>query len=176
MTLAIAALAVLAAAALSIALLLWRRAADLSARLRRTAPYLIGGGASPELVGLLTGLLQWDIVDKGGDLGEGIVARFEQCPCQHHWTVATTMVPLAARPNKAAIPALLNYPAPAPADWPCKDDCIQVMTHTWQCWFLETDGKTWKLACSTCAQYHCKKPDDPDRNRPPFKGSPGPEL
>jgi len=59
--------------------------------------------------------------------------------------------------------------------WKCPDDCVQVMTHTWQGWDLDTDGKVWQLACSTLAQYHCKKPDDPECNKEPFHQSPGPE-
>src|SRR4051812_15643384 len=151
-----------AAAAVAVAVVFWLRNRDLAARLRRTAPYLIAGGAPAPVVGHLTGLLGWDVIDQGGDLGDGVIGGIGHCPCQHEYTVATTMVPLAAKPNAAQIPGLLAYPLAAAAEWKCPEDCIQVMTHTWQCWLLETDGATWQLACSTLAQYHCKKPDDPD--------------
>jgi hypothetical protein len=120
-----------------------------------------------------------ELVDKGGDTGEVIIGRLGWCPCQSEYTVVTRQFNFNAKPNKAQITAACaNPPPPAAAEWKCPEDCVQVLTHVWDGWdlFKLLPNKGFLLNCSVFGQYHCKKPDDPDRNKPPHKGSPGPEL
>jgi hypothetical protein len=120
-----------------------------------------------------------ELVDTGGDTSEGMIGRLGWCPCQSEYTVVTRQLNFNARPNKAQIAAACaNPPPPAAAEWKCPEDCVQVLTHVWHGWLLFKlkPNKGFLLNCSTFGQYHCKKPDDPDRNKPPHEGSPGPEL
>jgi hypothetical protein len=164
---------IVAGIAVAIAARFFREAQDTRQRLRQTAPYLVRAGLTPEEASAVAGLGEWAVVDKGGSQAEGDIGGRGLCPCQHDWTVNSTFVPLpGGRPARAAIPGLLNYPAPRPAVWECPEDCVQVLTHLWKGWLLEVNGNVWQLVCSTNAQYHCKKPDDPDRSRPPIEGPP----
>lgn len=78
-------------------------------------------------------------------------------------------------PNGAAIAACAaNPPPPDGAVWKCADDCVQVMTHIWRGWMVVRHQRTGqlKLNCETFAQFHCKKPSDPDVEKPPVEGHP----
>ena len=63
--------ALLAVAATVVSVTLWLRNRELAQNLRRTAPYLIAGGSPAPLVGILTGLLDWEVIDRGGDEDRG---------------------------------------------------------------------------------------------------------
>ena len=170
---------VLAAAGAAIAAVIGlarRRDPSEGVRLAVLRPLLVRAGVAAEDIGPLTLLDEWKLVDKGGDLDSGTIGPLDVCPCQHEYTVNTTLLQLANRPAKAAIPGLLNYPPVNPPDWTCVDDCVQVMTHRWRGWYLGTDGQVFTLASCQFAQYHCKKPTDPARDQPPIEGPPGPEA
>jgi hypothetical protein len=53
-----------------------------------------------------------------------------------------------------------------------------VLTHKWNGYILFKNKKNGKflLNCSADAQYHCKKPNDPDRDKPPVEGPPPPDV
>jgi hypothetical protein len=154
-----------------------RRRGQVERRLAVLAPYLVRAGVPAEEVASLALLGPWQPVETGGDVSSGNFDGAGLCPCQHEYTVASVLVPLpGGRPAKAAIPGLLNFAPPRAPDWTCPDDCIQVMTHRWRGWQLQTDGQAWQIWCWQFAQYHCKKPDDPARDAPPIEGPPKPEA
>ena len=73
-------------------------------------------------------------------------------------------------PNPAQIAACAqNPPPPARPLFECPGDCVLVQTHVWHGWDVVRHRKNrqLKLNCNTFAQYHCKKPDDPEREKPP---------
>ena len=139
------------------------------------------GVAKKKVQPLLDGL-QWIVIATGGNTKPGNTGNFGSCPCQSEYTVATVQTPLNAWPNPAALNnCAQNLPPPQPAEIPCQKDCVQVMTHIWHGWMVVQNAKTGALIlnCDTFAQYHCKKPNDPDRNRPPRHtdpNDPNPDL
>jgi hypothetical protein len=156
-----------------------RRAMHLSNQVRRLLPFAIASGADPSVIAQAVPFFGWVIVMTGGDTTPGTIGRIGWCPCQNDYTCATNQIVLNAAPaNAAAVAPLLNYPPPDPIGLPCASDCVPVMTHRWRGWDVVVNQNTGqiKLNCYQFAQYHCKKPDDPDRNKPPYDGSPGPEL
>lgn len=137
------------------------------------------GASKAELQPFLD-IFDWEFVASGGDNTGGIIDNLDSCPCQHEYTVATDQTVIAAWPNAAVQNnCVANPPAPAAAEWKCPDDCVQVMTHIWHGWDVLKNTKTGKIVfnCNTFAQYHCKKPTDPDRNKDPRHANPkDPEL
>lgn len=122
---------------------------------------------------------EWRHVAGGGDNDEGNIGGRGRCPCQKEYTVATRRTWYLRPPNRLRRQAcLLNPPAPAPAEWKCAEDCVQVMTHVWHGWTLVRSRWTgiYQLNCHTFAQYHCKRPDDPDVERPPARTPPPPDV
>lgn len=172
---------------LSLALMLfgWRQrkiASGLRQRLHLAAPYLVRSGAPFEEIEPLFDFLKWKVIAQGGNTNPGKFGGLGNCPCQKEYTVATNQVILNAWPNPAQVAACAaNPPAPEAALWRCPDDCVQVMTHIWHGWTVVQNVQNGQILfnCHTFAQYHCKRPDDPDRNRPPRTTDPGdttPEL
>jgi hypothetical protein len=136
---------------------------------------LIRRGATFAEVGGLLGIGDWVQIAQGGNTKPGIIGGLDQCPCQKEYTVATNQVAINAWPNPAQVNACNN--APPAAEKPgfkCADNCIQVMTHLWHGWTVMQNTKTGQILfnCETFAQYHCKKPDDPDVNKPPIPTDP----
>jgi hypothetical protein len=140
------------------------------------APYLLRAGLPAEDVRRLGLFDEWKTVETGGDLVSGDIDGLDLCPCQHEYTVVENQIRFANRPAKAAIPGLLVYLPPAQPEFKCADDCVQVMTHRWRGWYLQTNGQVWILSCCQFAQWHCKKPTDPARDAPPIEGPPKPEA
>ncbi|MCA1605293.1 MAG: hypothetical protein LC775_07455 [Acidobacteria bacterium] len=156
-----------------------RRAAAINKLLEATAPFLIRAGFPFGLVEQGFPFFRWEFVEKGGNTNQGVVGGFGNCPCQKDYTVATIQTNFAARPNAAQIAAATaNPPAPANAVWPCKDQCINVMTHVWNGWFLLVDNQTGQflLNSHTYAQWHCKLSNDPDVEKPPKETDPGGDI
>src|SRR5436190_8368299 len=173
----------LAVVVVALAVVAWRLraiSASLDERLKRAAPYLIGSDAPPEITDILLGLGDWVEIARGGNTNPGRIANLDFCPCQSEYRVATNQVVINAWPNPAQVAACNNAPPAAnPPAWTCADDCVQVQTHVWHGWAVVQNVKNGQLKfnCETFAQYHCKKPDDPDRNKPPKQTDPNdPEL
>ncbi|MBI3998269.1 MAG: hypothetical protein HY355_04485 [Armatimonadetes bacterium] len=167
--------------ALSLALIVYgwiqrKTAAELRRRLHLAAPYLVRSGAPFAEIEPLVNFPIWKVIGRGGNLNPGKIGGLGLCPCQMEYTVANNQVILAAWPNPAAVAACVaNPPAPDAAEWECPDDCVQVMTHLWRGWeaVQNVQNGQIRLNCYTFAQYHCKKPDDPDRHKPPRPTDPG---
>lgn len=119
---------------------------------------------------------EWVLVDKGGNNNGGDLDGFGECPCQHDYTVATLQVRFPARPNAAQIAAITFNPPAADTTYvqECVADCVNVMTHIWHGWNLFKNNATGRflLNVNTFAQFHCKKPNDPDVGKPPKKEHP----
>jgi len=133
---------------------------------------------SPVDVGLRDGdpPLAWVLVDKGGNNNDGDMNGLGECPCQHDYTIAYIQVRFPARPNAAQIAAItFNPPAPDTTNVEeCVAGCVNVMTHIWHGWHLFKNNATgnFLLNSKTYAQFHCKKPNDPDVGKPPKKEHP----
>ncbi len=154
----------------------WRKAATLRQRLLMAAPYVIRSGAP---FGVLAPIIQpddWKVLAQGGNTKPGEFGGINNCPCQKEYTVATQQVVLNAWPNPAQVAACAaNPPAAEAPSWKCADDCVQVMTHRWHGWVVYQGIRTGQIVfnCDTFAQYHCKKPNDPDRDKLPKPSDPG---
>lgn len=149
-------------------LIFFRRQLDEARRgLAMLLPWAVRGGVPEAVLGPI--VLNWKVVLKGGNLQGGAMGPLGLCPCQHDYTVATNQIPLAAIPNAAQVAAMLNYPPDAPAVFQCPEDCVLVKTRRWRGWMVVQNVNTGAiiLNCHSFAQYHCKKPGDPDREKPP---------
>ena len=152
----------------------------LSDQLRLAAPILAQYGTP--FKDLTEPLGMWKIIDQGGNNQFGHTDGIGNCPCQSEWTCATAQTPVAAWPVPGmAAACAANPPAAQAASIPCATSCVQVMTHIWHGWDVVQNTKTGAIVfnCHTYAQYHCKLPNDPDRNRPPRHTDPSdptPEL
>ena len=148
----------------------WRRERRATAALRRRVAVL-AGHADPSRTPLA--LLQQDSIEvaRGGDLREGTFENFDICPCQRTVTCATIDFILNRWPNPAPNP-LLGFPWNAPPrstdTRPCTGDCVLVCTDVWRNWSVVVSPRRGIVLCiNTFAQYHCKLPDDPERELPP---------
>ena len=169
-------LLVLAAALAAFSWMQWRRAEALRQRLQMAAPYIVRSGAPFEEIAPLIQPDDWKTIAQGGNNKPGQFGGIDNCPCMKQYSVATQQVVLNAWPNPAQVAACAANPPAAKAPlWNYTDDCVQVMTHIWHGWRVAQGIKTGQLVfnCHTFAQYHCKKPDDPDRNKPPRPTDPG---
>lgn len=163
----------LAAAVAGLAVVIWRlsgRTRMLRQWLELAAPYIVRSGAPFEEIEPFLWPVRWKVVAEGGNTNPGTFGGLGFCPCQSEYTVATNQIVINAWPNPAQVAACTaNPPPPAPAEWECPEDCVQVMTHLWHGWMVVQNIQTGQLKfnCHTFAQYHCKKPNDPDRDKPP---------
>jgi len=143
---------------------------------------LRGNDATREEIADLAGVFEWKVIDSGGNTKPGVFGNHGSCPCERGYTVNTVQTPVAAWPNPALVNNCASNPPAADApEWECAEDCVQVMTNIWSGWDVVQNTKTGQIIfnCCTFAQYHCKKPNDPDRNKPPRATDPGdttPEL
>jgi hypothetical protein len=151
----------------------WRfrsAAEELKQRLIIAAPYIVRSDAPFEEIEPLFGFGEWKEIAKGGNVNPGRFGGRGSCPCQSEYTVANNQVIINAWPNPAQVAACANNPPPPQAAWwKCPDDCVQVMTHMWRGWTVVKNRKNGQLRfnCYTFAQFHCKKPGDPDIEKPP---------
>ncbi len=125
-----------------------------------------------------TGFQKLKVVQQGGNTKWGRMENFDSCPCEYEYTVATDQTRAMVQPNAAQLNACLaNPPAVALPSRKCKDDCIHIRTHEWNGYVLYQNLWTdeFILNCESFAQYHCTKPTDPERNKPPQKTNPEPE-
>jgi hypothetical protein len=170
MAVAIVVVVILLIIAVIVTLRLRSQANELRQRLILAGPYLIRSGAAFEEIEDLVRIGEWKSVASGGNTKSGRFGNRNSCPCQSEYTVNTRQVVINAWPNPQVLAGCQNNPPPpAAAEWKCKDDCVQVMTHIWQGWRVVRNVRTgqMKFNCVTFAQYHCKKPNDPDRDKPP---------
>jgi hypothetical protein len=170
----------LALVAVVVALIIERtKASKLNKLLEATAPFLFKAGFpfGLPLQGWPFG--QWKHIASGGNTKAGVTGGFGNCPCQKQYTVATIQVVFPARPNAAQIAAAtFNKPAPDKLVVHCEDNCVSVMTHIWHGWVLLQDTVTGQFLLNneTFAQFHCKKPNDPDVEKPPKENDPGGDV
>ena len=161
---------VLAVAGIAVVARSLRKVEDLRRRLTLAAPYMIRSGAPLEEIQPIFAAEEWEMIGSGGNTNPGNTGNIDMCPCQSEYTVATQQVVINVFPNPAQVAACAaNPPAPAAPTLKCADDCVQVMTHLWRGFTVVRNVNTGqiKFNCHTFAQYHCKKPDDPERYRPP---------
>jgi hypothetical protein len=133
------------------------------------APLALQANVGP--LDILEDLDEWELLQRQGD-DEGIFDGLGRCPCRRFYTSNTVQSQLNAWPNPAAIAQCNNNlpPVKAPDKKMCDDDCVEVLTHVWFGWSAWRSKKNGQLMfhCSSFGQYHCKKPNDPDRNKPPL--------
>jgi hypothetical protein len=125
-----------------------------------------------ELLQQAAQVTDWWQIAEGGDTSAGAIDNLDSCPCQHTYTVATTTLVLNAWPNPNPNPVVgfpWNAPPRAPADLRCSGTCVQVCTKVWRGWSVVKERTTGKLQMNICtfAQYHCKEPTDPDKDKKP---------
>jgi hypothetical protein len=170
----------LALVAVVVALIMERgKASKLNKLLEASAPFLFKAGFPFGLPLQGWPFQRWQLVASGGNTNAGVTGGLGNCPCQKEYTVKTIQVVFPARPNAAQIAAAtFNKPAPDKPAFPCKDNCVNVMTHIWHGWLLFQDTVTGQclLNNETFAQFHCKKPNDPDVEKPPKENDPGGDI
>ena len=163
----------LAAALIVLVVIIWRlrsQTDELRRRLSDAGPFLIRSGKPFEILEPLLNFGEWVQIASGGQNKPGKIGGKNLCPCQSEYTCETDQVVINAWPNPQQVAACnANPPAPEAAGWDCKEDCVQVMTHIWHGFSVVKSQITGQLRfnCNTFAQYHCKKPTDPERDKPP---------
>jgi hypothetical protein len=142
----------------------------------RLAPLALRAGLNEEDQDAVEEALAWTTLMQGGDLSPGVIKNLDFCPSHHCYSVATNKIPLAALPNPAQVPGLLNYPPDPPPEDRCPDDCLHIKTHRWRGWAVRQDpqNNALFLFCVSFAQYHCVEPTDAPPP-PPIEGPPPPE-
>ena len=142
----------------------------LEQRLSMAAPYIVRSGAPFLEIEPLLDFVQWKVIAEGGQNKPGNIGNVGSCPCQSEYTCKTDQAIINAWPNPAQVAACnANPPAVRPAQWKCPEDCVQVQTHVWHGFSVVQNQQNGQLRfnCNSYAQYHCKKPTDPDRDKPP---------
>jgi hypothetical protein len=155
---------------------LWRERAALRARLaaaeanarRAAAPFEEDDSWDP--------FPRFILLAKGGNNQEGLFKNLKEntCPCTQLWAGRHQQTRQGFWPTAAQIASCAAVPPPEP-EWKCLEPCTPVMTHTWQGWSIYWDVMQGclLLSCNTYGQFHCKLPDDPDRDKPPKTFPPG---
>lgn len=156
-----------------------RRVHLLLGRLQEAVPYLKKAGLDVDALQPFMKPLDWVMVKQGGNNQRGVTGGLGLCPCQSEYTANTRQTKHRQMPNQQQIQNCVNNPPPTePAGLKCPDDCVQVQTHIWHGWQVVRNQRKgqFRLNCTTFAQYHCKKPDDPAVHEKPQEGPPPPEV
>lgn len=141
-------------------------------RLAVLAGHANAAGVAFELLQQAAQFGDWVELASGGDNHAGTFSNRDSCPCRHTYTCKTITFQLNAWPNPNPNP-LQRFPWNAPPRekelWPCPEPCVFVCTEVWRGWRVLRNVKTGQIQMNinTFAQYHCKEPSDPDRDKPP---------